>query len=112
MRPLFLLALASPGCSYTLAVESLPQPALVQLPDGTRVTTPGEAQVRWAPFNRQVVTVTATGYRPLVLDLRDRHVRWFRYIRRPFGPVRSEVEFVLVPTHGSTGTWSENDVPR
>lgn len=99
------------GCAYTIRIESIPQPALVELPDQTRVTTPGDATVRWAPFDKQEIRVTATGYRPLTLDLRAKHVRFARYIKRPFGPVRSEVQLILVPTHGPTGTWSEADVP-
>ncbi|MEZ4317298.1 MAG: hypothetical protein R3F61_07330 [Myxococcota bacterium] len=106
-----LLAAVLPGCAYTLAMESRPEPALVELPNGTRISTPDEARVRWAPFNKQEVTVTAAGYRPLTLDLRQDHVRFGRLWKRPFRRAKGEVEFLLVPTHGTTGTWGEADVP-
>jgi hypothetical protein len=99
------------GCAYTLQTASLPQPALVELPNGRRVSTPGVLKVRWAPFNTQIVRVTATGYRPLTVDLRERHVRFGRLVKRPFRKVKSEVEFVLVPVHGAVGTWDEGSVP-
>ena len=107
-----MVACLSPaGCAYTLQTASLPQPALVELPNGRRVSTPGTLKVRWAPFNTQVVRVTATGYRPLTIDLRERHVRFARLINRPFRKVKAEVEFVLVPVHGAAGTWDARSLP-
>ncbi len=107
-----LLSSTTTGCGYKLQTASLPQPALVELPNGRRVSTPGTIRLRWAPFNRQVVRVTATGYRPLTVDLRDRHVKLGRLLARPFRKVKGEVEFVLVPVHGPAGTWSEDAIPE
>ena len=85
---------------------------MVELPDGERVTTPGSVALLWKPYNRQIVRVTATGYRPLEVDLRRNEVKFGRFIGRAFRRGdRGEVEFVLVPTHGPTGTWTEGDIP-
>ncbi len=111
MRALVLIAgLVGQGCAYRVALQSQPEPVLVELPDGSRVSTSDVAQLKWAPFNHQRVRVTATGYRPLEIDLRARDIRLRRLLGRPFKRVKGEVEFILVPTHGPSGTWSEADV--
>lgn len=108
--PVILATFAMQGCAYRVELRSLPEPVLVELPDGSRVSTPSEARFVWAPFNHQRVRVTASGYRPLEVDLRKHDVRLKRLLGRPFKRVKGEVEFVLVPTHGPTGTWTEEDV--
>jgi len=110
-KALPLLCVLGSSCAYTLTVESFPQPALVELPDGSRVSTPTQARLRWAPFNSQTVRVQATGYRPVEIDLRDEHMRFGQLWKHPFRRTRGDVEFVLIPTHGAAGTWSETDVP-
>lgn len=114
------IALIGPGCAYRVAIDSRPAAALVELPDGSRLTTPAVARVRWAPWNQQVIQVSATGYRTVSLDLRRREVRFKRFLFRvPRGlpsdrdalRARGRVELVLVPAHGPTGTWTEADIP-
>ena len=114
-----LLALAWPsGCAYKVALSSQPTPARVTLPgDQGSVITPAEVVFRWAPFNEQVIQVTADGYRPLEVDLRTHEIRMGRYLTdtlfRPatlFGQPRGEVRLMLVPDHGPIGTWTAEDV--
>ncbi len=106
------------GCAYKVQLSSDPAAASVELPDGERLITPDIAVLRWRPFGRQEVRVSATGYRPVTIDLRDREIRWSRYVTdtlfRPAtlaGAPRGDVRFVLVPEHGPVGTWSEDAVP-
>lgn len=108
MRPLLLLALS--GCAYRVALVSTPPGALVELPSGRQVTTPAEVKIRWAPFNEAVVRASARGYRPLEVDLRDTEVKAGRFFFRGFKRPRGEVELVLIPAHGPTGTWLPAEV--
>jgi hypothetical protein len=108
----------SSGCAYRVTMSSTPAAATVQLPDGGRTVTPDEVVLRWRPFQSQVVQVSAPGYRTVAIDLRDREIRWSRYVTdtlfRPatlVGAPRGDVRFVLVPEHGPVGTWGEDDVP-
>lgn len=103
-----MLLLALVGCTYSVHLASRPSPAVVQLPDGRRVTTPDEIRLRWRPFRKQVATVTALGYRPLEVDLSRLRLR----SGRAFSGQAGEVEVLLVPDHGPTGTWTVEDVPR
>ncbi len=96
------------GCTYTLRVVSEPSPALVQLQDGRRISTPGEVKLRWRPLRRTTATVTAAGYRPLEVALHRLRLR----SGRAFSGQRGEVLVVLVPEHGPVGTWSADEVPR
>ena len=114
-----LLLLGSPGCAYKVRLLTVPAGAEVRLPNGTSVVTPAEEiQLRWAPFNRQPVTVLAAGYRPMTIDLRKHEIRFGHYIRdtllRPatlLGQTRGTVNLVLVPIHEHVGTWDAADVP-
>lgn len=106
--PLFLLALV--GCAYRVNLVSTPPGALVELPTGRQVTTPAVVRLRWAPFNEAVVRASARGYRPLEVDLRDTEVKAGRFLFRAFKRPRGEVELVLVPSHGPTGTWLPGEV--
>lgn len=106
------------GCAYKVALSSDPAAAVVRLPEGDEVITPDVVDLRWRPFGEQVVVVSSPGYRTTAFDLRDREIRWGRYVTdtlfRPatlFGAPRGEVRFVLVPEHGPAGTWREDDVP-
>ncbi len=93
------------GCLYTVRIESRPSPAVVQMPDGSRVTTPAQVQLRWRPLTKRVATATANGYRPYDIELRR-----LRNHRALWGqPV--DVEVMLIPAHGATGTWTVEDVP-
>ncbi len=113
------MAFAAPGCAYKMQLNSAPSGAEVRLPDGSAVVTPTEeVTLRWAPFNRQPVTVLAAGYRPLTIDLRRHEIRFGHYIRdtllRPrtlLGQSRGTVYLVLVPIHDHVGTWDADDVP-
>jgi hypothetical protein len=99
------LMLALVGCLYTVHLDSRPRPVVVELPDGRRVTTPTEVQVRWRPFRRQTLTASAVGYRPRVLRMGELRSH------RALGGRDIEVEVLLVPAHGPAGTWSAEDVP-
>ncbi|MCA9569773.1 MAG: hypothetical protein KC656_18140 [Myxococcales bacterium] len=96
------------GCTYTVHLASRPSPALVQLPDGRRITTPDDVKIRWRPFSKATATVTASGYRPLEIELRDLRLR----SGRAFSGQVGELTILLVPTHGPTGTWAAEDVPE
>jgi hypothetical protein len=100
------------GCAYRVALETRPSPAIVELPDGSRVTTPNVVTLRWAPFNRQIVKVTANGYRPMEVDLRRQEIRFGRFLGRGLRNPRGRVDFVLVPLHGAAGSWTEADIPE
>ena len=113
MRTLALTALLMTGCAYKVELSSAPAGARVALPDGTEVFTPEVVQLRMAPFNRQEITVTSPGYRPLTVDLRKREMRFWRYVSdalfRPgtlTGAPRGHIELLLVPLHGPSGTWT------
>lgn len=101
-----LLALLA-ACTYTVHLASRPTPAIVQLPDGRRVTTPSDVKLRWRPLVREKATISAAGYRPLEVDL------WKLRLRsgRALSGQRGELLLLLVPTHGPSGTWSAEDVP-
>lgn len=111
--------LLATACAYKVTLTSQPSPVEVRLPDGSTVITPTEVVFRWAPFGHQRIVATSTGLRPLALDLRDREIRWWRLVGttvwRPAtivsGRPRGEVHLVLIPEHGPSGTWAEDDVP-
>jgi hypothetical protein len=107
------------GCSYKVRLRSLPSPAVVVLPDGSQLSTPGTAVLRYQPFNHQWVEVSSPGYRTLRVDLRRREIRLGRILGQSLfhsqvlrGEPRSEVVFVLVPEHGPVGTWGSGDLPE
>ena len=120
MRPsLILILLLTTGCAYKLQMHSNPAGAEVTLPDGTQVITPCEVTLRWAPFNRQLLTARAAGYRELTLDMRKDEVRFGHYLRDVFllklrtwaGKPRGTVSLVMIPEHAGVGTWNADDVP-
>lgn len=114
----WLLVLLS-GCIWKAQIESLPPGATVELPNGDVATTPEVVKLRWAPFNKQVIRVTAPGYRTLEVDMRSRSggvtlsalVRdaIFRPTRRLKGRPAGHAEFVLVKEHGPAGTWTAEE---
>lgn len=106
-----LLPLLLCGCAYRVRLLSTPPGALVELPSGRQVITPADVRLQWAPYNHQVLKVTARGHRPFEVDLRDTEVKFGRYLFRGFKRPRGEVELVLVPTHGPAGTWTPSEVP-
>ena len=106
-----LLPILLCGCAYRVRLLSTPPGALVTLPSGRQVTTPADVRLEWAPYSQQVIEVTARGYRPMTLDLRETEVKFGRYLLRGFKRPRGEVELVLVPAHGPSGTWTPNEVP-
>lgn len=114
MRRLIGLAfIVAPGCAYSLHIESDPPGALVELPNGARVSAPDTVKVRWSPLRRLPVRVTAPGYRPLEIDLRRREVNMRRVVRSYWHPFRrpdGHVEFILVATHGPAGTWTPEEL--
>ncbi|TNE84220.1 MAG: hypothetical protein EP330_30330 [Deltaproteobacteria bacterium] len=109
LLPLLLLT----ACAYKVELTSAPAGARVDLPDGTQVFTPEVVTLKVAPFNRQEITVSAPGYRPLTVDVRHREARAWRYLTdavfRPktfTGAPRGHLELQLVPQHGPAGTWT------
>lgn len=113
-----MLVLALLGCAYKVTLASIPTPATITLPDGSSVLTPATVRLRWAPFGHQRVTVESPDHRPLTVDLRDREIRLWHLIGtsvwRPgtlAGAPRGQIRFVLVPVHGPSGTWTEDEVP-
>lgn len=117
MKSLLFLWFVS-GCAYRVTLISSPTPANVELPNGDRVSTPADVSLRWVPFGHQRIVATATGYRPIEVDLRKTEVRSWRLL---FGPIthpqvlngapRGEVQLLLVPEHGPVGSWTEEDIP-
>ena len=110
----FLLA---SGCAYTVQMSSEPLGAYVELPDGETIVTPETVSLKVAPFSKQVVRVSAPGYRTIEADLRRGEVTLPRYLGDfLFHPAavlghepRGDMVFVLVPEHGPTGTWSAEE---
>lgn len=95
------------ACTYTVHLSSRPTPAIVQLPDGRRVTTPTDVKLRWKPLKRETAIVSASGYRPLEVEL------WKLRLRsgRALSGERGDLTLLLIPDHGPAGTWSPADVP-
>jgi hypothetical protein len=119
MKRHVLLACSLAGCAYKVELSSVPASVEVELPDGSKVTTPAEVELRWAPFQNQQITAVTQGYRPLVVDLRRDEIRFHRlalgWIRHPgvlWGETRGHVQVILVPDHGPAGTWTIDDLPR
>jgi len=108
------------GCAWRVQLESSPVPAQVLLPKEDRVATPAEVKLRWVPFGRQRITVSAKGYRPIEVDLRREEIRFIRYVGttargpRRYGEEgsRGEIRYMLVPDHGPVGTWTAEDIPQ
>ncbi len=121
MRAWCLIAalLVLEGCAYKVQLTSAPTGADVRLPRSEApVRTPAEVTLRWMPFRKQIITVSAAGYRTVSFDLRRSEIRASRYVRdtvfRPVvftGQARGRVSIVLVPAHGPTGTWRDDEVP-
>jgi hypothetical protein len=97
----------------------MPVSATVELPNDTKVITPAEVTLRYVPFGNQTIRVSANGYRTIEANLRKDEIRSVRYLgtavrgARRYGDKgsRGEVRYLLVPEHGPSGTWSEEDVP-
>jgi len=111
-----LLAALS-GCGYRVELESLPEGATVELPDGELVSTPDTVRFVWRPFGKQIVRVSAPGYRTLELDMvrpAGEVTLWRVFRARVLRPWTSltprravgRVQFVLTPEHGPAGTWT------
>lgn len=111
-----LAALGSTGCRYVVRIESDPVGATLNFPDGRRVVTPDEVVFQVAPFKRHPVTIEAEGHRSLETDLSRIGVSFSNASRRWLRPLRDDVRdvihLVMVPEHGPSGTWVEEDVPR
>ncbi len=116
-----MIGLLLAGCAWRVLVESGPVPAEIVLPNEERVVTPAEVKLRWVPFGRQHVTLSARGYRPIEVDLRKDEIRFFRYVgttvrgARRYGEKegsRGEIRYMLVPDHGPVGTWTAEDIPQ
>lgn len=65
--------------------------------------SPGEVRVRWTPFGHPKVLVIAPGYRRMTIPLK---VGMGALWGRP-----RAIELVLIPNHGPSGTWTEEEVP-
>ena len=101
---LVALAALSAGCATHVKIDSRPIAGEVRTQSGARYRLPADVPVRWRPFARPVVTVSAPGYRAVDVPL---HLGW--------GPLSlhgaHEYEISLVPVHGPVGTWTPDDVP-
>lgn len=64
---------------------------------------PGEVPVRWSPFKQPKVLVVAPGYRRMTIPLK---VGIGALWGRPH-----PIELVLIPNHGPSGTWTEEEAP-
>ncbi len=64
---------------------------------------PGEVRVRWTPFGHPKVLVIAPGYRRMTIPLK---VGMGALWGRP-----RAIELVLIPNHGPSGTWTEEEAP-
>lgn len=102
------------GCVYHVALESYPSAAQVLLPDGSVAVTPVQLDLRWVPFRRQVVVVSANGYRTVQVDLQLHPLRWglkrppeVPVFRMTDNNVPPRVRIELIPEHGPAGTWSD-----
>lgn len=111
---LLVLVLGLGGCAVRVHVESLPSGATLTVEDGVRVSTPTDIKLKWTPFfGRQHATVSAPGYRTIDMDIQKRSLDG-RFlggtIQRPFAFLKKkpshEVEYVLIPEHGPSGTWT------
>lgn len=118
LRALVLMAtLTAPGCAAKVAFRADPAGAILVLPDGRSVVTPGVIQVKFPAFKRVMVSARAPNHEVLQVDLRKAGVRpskyWFDFLFRPaifYGKKpRAEVELILVPRHGPSGTWDPED---
>jgi hypothetical protein len=115
---LLMLSLVMSSCAYKIKLNTNPLAANVDLPNGTSVVTPAEVTLRYAPFGRQRIVVSAPGYRVVEIDLRKTEIKLVRYISDAFfrprtwqGEARGQVNIVLVPNHGPVGTWDPTEVP-
>ncbi|MCB9763966.1 MAG: PEGA domain-containing protein [Alphaproteobacteria bacterium] len=126
--PLLALVLASGCVVHRVRVESEPPGAVVKLDGKVKGVTPLEFNTVWTPpFSKKYeVRVTLPGYRPVASvkpswwqasPLR-RDVRLWRYAlhllrwRMIVGVApRTTLNYVLVPEHGPSGTWTPEDVP-
>ncbi len=102
-----LLLSLSEGCAYRVGLTSVPTAAEVSLPrDRGTVVTPAQVTLRWVPFGHQRILVRSPGYRDAEVDLRRSLFR--------FASLRSatpgQVQVILVPAHGPTGTWIEDEI--
>ena len=96
------------SCTYSVHIATRPTPALISLPDGTRIVSPADTRLKWSPLKRQTLTVSAQGHRPITVNIRDLRLRSGRALSGQKG----DLELILVPQHGSSGTWTEDDVKR
>ena len=104
-----ILSVLLPGCVARLQVESRPPGAVVHLPSGATITTPGEIKARWIPWKRRPIEASSPGYRPLRMDLREHDVTMWHslgLVTHPFRKVDGRIELILIPEHGPAGTWT------
>lgn len=114
MTRVFVLALLTTGCTYTVTVTSdVPGARVDGLSTGPSAL-PVDVRVPWGPFVHRRMTVTAPEYRAVEVDLGARTVRsadfsLFNFLvpwRRP----SEELRVVLVREHGPAGTWAPADL--
>jgi len=115
-----LLAATLSGCTYHLRVESFPNGATLTIDDAETHVLPTDLYLKWRAFRPYPVRVEANGYRPLVFELRRRHLHEIDFVtdvivnpNEAFGDApRRVLEVRLVPEHGPSGTWSYDDLER
>lgn len=103
------------ACALRVQVATVPEGALLWLPDGQAVTAPAVARLPLG-LGDQPVTADLAGYRPLTLDLRGRGLQRLDLVEGLWHPLRGlrkapsrRVTLVLVPEHGTSGTWTPED---
>ena len=113
MRLAWLVCLVC-GCRWQMALDSSPVGARVTLPSGEQVIAPAVVAVPARPFRSAELTVSAPGYRTMVVDIRSldvsRSVLGGRRLWRPATWSRGHAERVvllMVPEHGAAGSWEE-----
>ncbi len=110
-RVLVAVGLLGAGCTYPVLLRSEPPGALVTVVrTGEVVSTPTVVRLRFP----ERVEIRADGYRPFDARLRRREVSWLRQVATPDPAVvaRGDIEIHLVPDHGPSGTWTEQELPR
>ncbi len=119
MPRLALLALLLLGaCAHRVRVESDPPGATVKVRKKSKGPAPQELRFLWLPFRQLNFSVSAPGYRTVVVQASDyagfgvftRELLSLRFGRLSGVKPRATIQVVLVREHGPAGTWTEEEV--
>ena len=117
MRTLLVLTLLSmTACRYNITLKSEAPGARVDGLKSGPAGLPTEIPLRWVPFVKRKVTVSAPNYRTVEVDLGARTIRAadfsiFNFLT-PWRPSSEDLDIVLVPEHGASGTWTAEDLEQ